>query len=177
MDTDNNTVTYVTEKSYYPNIYAKENGSGIDTSTVKTDGIKVSEILKDAEGNPIYDTNVEENAYKQASTNGLTVTYNYYNIEININNFGQAYKVLTSNSSDIHYWIASRFVGCNSTYGRFGLRGATDWLGGSRVYGSYDNLNAGACFLRPVVHLESEVQIEVCTGTNDAENPHKITQY
>lgn len=40
------TATYTSASyRYYPNLYAQENGSGIDTDTIKTDGIKQSPLV------------------------------------------------------------------------------------------------------------------------------------
>ena len=49
--------------NYYPNLYAQENGSGINTTAVKTDGISKSDS---------YYNSPTEGAYSQA-LNGLTV--------------------------------------------------------------------------------------------------------
>ena len=55
---------------YYPNLYAQENGSGINTTTTKTDGIGQSDS---------YYTSPTTETYSQASTEGLTVTQTFYN--------------------------------------------------------------------------------------------------
>ena len=174
VNAENNTVTYVKGRSYYPNIYAEENGSGIDTTTVKTNGIKDIDTLKDDNGNPTYDTNSGTSAYKQADSN-LTVTYTYYNISINNANYGDASKALSNSNS---FWVASRCVNCSSLYAGFGLRYASTSIYGNSMFLSGNSTRSSFNLrLRPLVHLGSEVQIEACTGTNGTGNMHTITQY
>ena len=89
---------------YYPNIYASENGSGIDTENgeVKTDGIKDT-----AKGS--WDLTTGSNAYKQA-TAGLTAKQTYYYIKLNSTNLGIksskiAIKKLLTFQSQKLFWI------------------------------------------------------------------------
>ena len=111
---------------YYPNIYAKENGSGIESTTAKIDGIKDTE--KD-----ILDLTIGNNAYKQAPSTGLTCKQTYYTLTINTANFGNACNLLLNNSNS--YWIASRYVECKSNYPNFGLRRVgTSYIDGLKLF-------------------------------------------
>lgn len=108
------TKTYTGTSSYYPNLYAQENGSGINTTTVKKDGIGRS--------NKYYTTPTTE-TYSQANTNGLTVTQDYYSISSPSSCFDDSnfYSMVFETGSD--YWLASRYSFCFSTTAvSFGLR-------------------------------------------------------
>ena len=156
-----NTQTYTMYRKY-PKLYAQEIGAGIDTETVNTIGLGISE-----EGTA--------SGLTQASSS-LTVTQTYWNCDMNSTNFGEGYNVLKTTNT---YLLASRFASSyTSTYPGFGLR----YVNSSRVYCSYlltayGDVYGGDNRLRPVVSLPSSVQIENCTGTNSVDNMHKITQY
>ena len=165
IDKTNNTVTYLTKSSYYPNIYEKENGSGINTTTVKTNGINNSDKAT-------LDTSAIQ--YKQALTSGLTVTQTHYKVSIDSKNFGDYAKALRTDS---WYGLASRYVTCESSYALFGLYVAMDGTSGSYRFDSLTNVvDAGYC-LRPIVSIDSEAKVEVCSGENSTTNTHKIIQY
>ena len=63
-----NQKTYGSGNNEYPNLYAKENGSGINTETVKTDGI-------DANADWYSSPTTEDSS---TANEGLTVTQTYY---------------------------------------------------------------------------------------------------
>lgn len=107
VDKSNKTVTYISEKSYYPNIYAKQNGSGINSQITKTDGIRNND--KDE-----LDKTTGENAKKKA--NNLTVTQTAYELEFTEENYGDAAKVLKDTSGGSHF-IATRCEEPRSDYG------------------------------------------------------------
>ena len=56
---------YTDEKAYYPKLYAYENGSGIDTDNIKTDGIEPSDGKTAELSLPMSHSN-EEEGYKKA---------------------------------------------------------------------------------------------------------------
>lgn len=175
VDTQNNAITYIKDVSYYLNLYGQENGSGIDTNVIKKDGMKESETLKDIDGNPTYDVNKGINAYKHAENNGLTVSYTYYGLATNEENYGKAAEVLKEN---YWYWVASRCVGVNMYNAQFGLRYATeDALYSSYLFISDTSVQEGNNRLRPIIHLGSKTKIEPCKGENSASNTHIITKY
>ena len=169
VNTENNTVTYKKSYSYYPNLYASENGSGINTETVKTDGIKdtnKAELDKTTRS-------TTEKSYKQADN--LTTTQTYYYIPINSTNYGDGSKALYNST---YFWVASRCVNCGSYGAGFGLRGAGAGVGGNLMFIS-DGSSFGSCVrLRPVVSLGSEVQVTASsTASSSTGTPHTITQY
>ena len=154
-------------KRYYPNIYAKENGSGIDTQNgaVKTDGI--NDTAKDE-----IDNSTGANAYKQATT-GLTTKETYYNLSINSTNYGTAYNVLYNNDT---YWIASRCVGCVSGAAAFGLRLASNGFGALTMFESNKSPDDFYCCLRPVVTLNSNIQVIASNSASSSTGiPHHIS--
>ena len=115
VDTMNKTVTYKKESSYYPYIYQYENGSGVDSKNVKVNGITQSDRFMTSR-EQLYKQN-EENSRKQANRY-LTTQYSNYLIDINEQNYGDAYKLLKNESG---YTLASRFVDCTSKYAAFGV--------------------------------------------------------
>ena len=169
VNVDNNTVTYKKAKSYYPNLYAKENGSGINTEEVKKDGIK------DTNKSKLDRTTrtTAEKSYKQADN--LTTTQTYYYIPINSTNYGDGSKAL---SNSTYYWVASRYVGCSSGSADFGLRLAYTNMYGNAVFHSSGNNDNNRVRLRPVVSLGSEVQVTASsTASEETGTPHTITKY
>lgn len=99
------TKTYKGSNSYYPNLYSRENGSGIGTDQVKTDGIGVSDKYYTAPTEETYSPQEEP-----ASDNSLKVTQTFYSIDINETNYGNASKALRVYDEKNAYWVASRFV-------------------------------------------------------------------
>ena len=166
------TKTYKGSYSYYPNIYAEENGSGINTEEVKTNGIGVS-----AEGSSNFEVpSTETPAYRQASENGLTVTQNYYYMTksemsdyFDDTNFYQL--IFDTNT---YYWLASRSANCNSTNAGFGLRRVSSGnLGGNDLFNSNNSTNSNYRGLRAVVSLGSGV--EFTEGDGSEGNPYKLS--
>ena len=161
------TKTYTGSYGNYPNLYAQENGSGINTETVKTDGIEVSE-----EG---YTSPTEETSSKADS---LTVTQSYYNFSSTPNlyfNDSEVYDMIFGTGT--YYWLGSRFARCNSIYADFGLH----YVGNSNLYGETifysDGDSSGEYFrVRPVVSLGSDIEITACEGENSSTNMHQISK-
>jgi len=169
VNKDNNTATYKKSYSYYPNLYAKENGSGINTETVKTDGIKNT---NKAELDRTTGSTAEK-SYKQADN--LTTTQTYYYIPINSTNYGDGAEVLSSNN---WYWVASRYVGCDSNIVNFGLRRVSTNMDGRTMLNSGGDGGSSTARLRPVVSLGSEVQVTASsTAAEETGTPHTITKY
>ena len=166
------TKTYKGSYSYYPNIYAEENGSGINTEEVKTNGIGVS-----AEGSSNFEVpSTETPAYRQASENGLTVTQNYYFMTksetsdyFDDTNFYQL--IFDTNT---YYWLASRYALCWYPYADFGLRFVrSSTLGGYILFYSGDSMSINNYGLRAVVSLGSGV--EFTEGDGSEGNPYKLS--
>lgn len=164
------TKTY-TSNTKYPSLYAGQKGAGVNVAEANANTIAQPDISKGndpyEESKPIATT--EPTTDNTSGTgNPLTVTQTYYNIPINTANYGDAASVL-SNSN--YFWVASRFVGTNSDFARFGLRVANTNTHGNFMFYSNGNTNNFRNRLRPVVSLSSSL----LTGekTNNAWNLSK----
>ncbi len=163
-----------TESSYYPKLYAEENGSGINTEKVKEDGIGVSE--EGSENFPVPST--ETPAYEQADESGLTVTQNHYEMlksEMSeyFNEENQDFYELMFDTYG-YYWLASRYSDCTSTYADFGLRYVLSYLlSNGPLFYSYDRTLYYDYGLRAVVSLGSGV--EFTEGDGSEEHPYKLS--
>ena len=144
---------------YYPNLYAQEIGAGIDTENVKTTGLEIND-----EGNATGSTK---------ANSSLKVTQTYWTGVMTSPNYGNGYNALKTSGS---YWVASRYVNCESDMAVFGLWTVDNFLVGG-IFMSYNHPMNINDYIRPVVSLSPSVQIENCTGTNGVDNMHKITQY
>ena len=165
-----NTKTYGSGYNQYPNLYAQENGSGINTEEVKTDGIDVN-----ADG---YDSPTTEDA--STANNGLTVTQTYYYFSNTPSSYfddQEFYNMVFGTES--YYWLATRYVNCSSTNAAFGLCYVTySGLGGNYMFNSYGDTNYTRRYLRPVVSLGSDIQItpvENADGSTPS-NMHQISK-
>ena len=163
------TYTY-TGSRYYPNLYAQENGSGIDLATindpnsaVKEDGINQSDS---------YYSEPTTETYRQASSR-LTVKQTYYAMSMNSSYYKDGETFYNLVHSGI-YWLASRFIDAgSSSYALFGLRDVyySD-LGGYYLFGSdYLTYNI-SYYLRPVVSLGSNIRLG--SGDGSSGNPYQI---
>ena len=165
------TQTYITNR-YYPNLYAQEIGTKIDSGlSGLTEGI--DKEIGNATGLGISEEGTASGSTQASSS--LTVTQTYWLCSMNSTNFGEGYNALKTINS---YWVASRSTNCNSSHASFGFRVvSSSGLSGDYIFYSGGNINELSSNLRPVVSLPSSAQIEACTGTNGVDNMHKITQY
>ncbi len=166
------TKTYTGNYAYYPNLYAKEKGSGIDTAEVNTNGI--------GESDNGYTSPTTETSRKASS---LTVTQTYYYLDNTPANYFKDYNESSSTVRDIlfntgtTYWLASHDVECYSTRATFGLRYVSiDYFNGSRLFNSDGTTGNPAHRLRPIVSLRANIKIEVCKGENSSTNMHEISK-
>ena len=153
---------------YYPNLYAQEKGSGIDTGVAREDGI--------AKNDSYYSTPTKE-TYTQARTS-LTITSDYYEFSDSNSQsyfddttwYDLVFKTGTS------YWLASRCVGANSSYVDFYLRFVTNDgnLYYNFLFNSSNYEESRHVHFRPVVSLGSEIQIY--GGDGSAEHPYQLTK-
>ena len=123
------TKTYTSSKQY-PKLYASQIGAGItSTSVTQPDIVKTIDPYK--ESSKGYTTPTAETS-DTAGDSGLTVTQTYYYIPINETNYGAAGTILSTGSSSIYFWVASRCVDTDSSGADFGLRvalaGMVRWL-------------------------------------------------
>ncbi len=155
----------------YPIIYKEENGSGIDSTTVKSGGI--------GESVPYYNetqlTQKTENKESDTATSNLTCIQTYYYFENTPENYcknEKFYEMIFETTSN--YWLASRYVNCDSNYAGFGLRRVNYAnLLGSDLFNSGGNAGNYGIYLRPVVSLGFNISIETVDNNSDT-NPHKI---
>ena len=134
---------------YYPNLYAQENGSGIDTDTIKEDGINQSDS---------YYSEPTTEFYTQANSS-LTVTQKYYYRSMSSSYYKNStfYNLVHSGNT---YWLASRYVDTNSNIASFGLRGVNNsYLYGSNLFYSYSSTYSSINRLRAVVSLKSNIKL------------------
>ena len=178
-DSDSNTqygktneTPYSSNKTY-PVIYKAENGSGIDTTSVKTDGIGVSDPYYSEDTLPIGD----EQTDTATADSRLTCKQTYYLLETSDTTKycknDKFYEMIFKTNT--YYWLASRDVSCSSSYAFFALRVVrsarldSSSLFCSDGYNTYGSDN----YLRPVVSLGSNISIEKVDNNSDT-NPHKI---
>ena len=152
---------------YYPKIYKLENGSGINTTNVKTNGISFSDS---------YYTEATTDSYARASSS-LTGVSTTFRIENNTNNYADntSYNMIQNNED---YWIASRIVS-TAEYGiNWGLikYSIVDGIGGAEVLFGSANNGIGDVItnsIRPIVTIPTRVKIYGGDGTE--EHPYKLT--
>ena len=173
VNIQNNTVTYKKAYSHYTNLYAYENGSGIDTINIKTNGISQND--KFAKSREELDKTIGHNATKQAN-NYLTVTQTQYDIPINEANYGEAYNVLKGSA----FWLASRAVQCDSNIAEFGLykimNNSMQFV--KSISSDLNTRTQTQAKVRPVVILGPNVKITPSETASSADGtPHQITKY
>ncbi len=123
-----------TSELKYPVIYNEEKGSGIDTDTVKTEGIGVSE--------PYYEesqlTTKEE---IKTATSKLTCTKTYYLLSSPPTTYCKNEKFHEMIfGTRLFYWLASRYVDLGFGYVTFGMRDMSPTsLDGMDIYQSNDS--------------------------------------
>ena len=158
---------------YYPQIAKEENEIGIDTETyIAEDGntyntLNTSGIGGSDEGTAPYEgTETKGSAYDQASTNGITVTQTYYNLNgassLSECYENSAYYNLFHGINDT-YWIASRcFVAYSSySYCDFGVHCASSSkVRGEDLFNSNIHPGSNSHALRPIIELKSNIKAE-----------------
>ena len=102
------TKTYTGNYTYYPNLYAKENGSGIDLSTTNDPNSEVKTNRIGQSDNYYTSPSTDSPAYKQVSS-FLKVTQSFYESEMNSSYYDNStvYQLVHSGNK---YWLASRYV-------------------------------------------------------------------
>ena len=161
-----NAVKYGTTNTYtsnttYPSLYANQKGAGPNiTEAEASKKITQPDTTKGndpyEESKPIVPKGTTEPTTDNASENGnpLTVTQTFYYIPINEANYGTASTVLANNT---YFWVAARYVITYSDYAYFGLRFASTYTDGSRMFYSDGNTDGYNYRLRPVVSLPSSL--------------------
>lgn len=165
------TKTY-TGATYYPNLYEQEKGSGIDTQTVKENGIGPSDS---------YYSSPTTDRYKQTSSY-LTVTQTYYDRTMSSNYYKNNILYELIHSGD-NYWLASRCINTPSTtntmgFGLYLLENQS--ISGVSLFVPTVNGGIGVSYginycLRPVVSLNSSLKIGSGDGSS-ASTAYQIIQ-
>ena len=183
---NNNSIQYGTTKTFtgsnaqYPAIYAQEKYSGVDVSDV-TDGTQVItgsvNATAQAKMNPngksesddIYTTLPETSETTGPSKTNLTCTQTYYYFDSTPSSYfddTNFHSMIFGTGT--YFWLASRFVNCDSSYSYayFGLRNVYgSGLRGNRLFDSHGGSYNGNIRLAPVVSLGSGIQVKSGSGT------------
>ena len=173
------TQTYMNGKKGYPNLYQQEIGGKIDSGKEGlTDGIDKESVNKSGLNHSDVGT---ADGFSVANTS-LTVTQTSTHLEINEENFGEAYQVLEFYYPG--YWVASRSVNCLEDHIEFAIFGVDQHgLNEDGGWGLWSNENSGVygttsfAYLRAVVVLSPQVEITVSDDATNPDTPHIITKY
>lgn len=152
---------------YYPIIFAQENGGGINTTVVKTDGIGRSES---------YYSSPTNARYTQASQ-VLTMTQHWYIMEKadtpNYFNDKSFYNLLFGENQDFTYWVASRYTICGEVNGSFGIRSIdTGNISTAQLYISTNTEQLDYKSIRPIISISQDIQIY--GGDGSEEHPYQL---
>lgn len=161
----NNVVKTYYSSNYYPILYAQENGSGINTTAVKTDGIGRSDS---------YYSSPTTETYAQA-VNGLTVTSTYYIVNFTKDYFDDINFYYLIFESPLYY-LASRIAIVEDNFAWFGIKSINENFtsGGPSQYDSSNIIHGDARKIRPVVTLSSNITIY--GGDGSEEHPYQLTK-
>ena len=165
--------TYTGGATQYPNLYAQEKGSGIDTGEANINGIGASDNG--------YTSPTTETSSKATS---LTVTQTFYLFSNTPANYFKDCNGNTSVIRDIlfntgiSYWLATRAVQhWSNNYAIFGLNYIVSYnmTRNTMCYSMTGTSYHSSC-LRPVVSLGPDIKIEACEGVNASNNMHEISK-
>ena len=164
------THTYNNEDDYYyPSLYALENGSGINSTDVKTNGIKLNDSYYSQPTSDTFD-----------STKLLTATSTqYYMSSTQMPNYfdnKKWYNLVFGNNQEYSYWIASRCTWVTNMYIGYDIRfvESGNGLGSTGLSNSYYNVNyTRNGYLRPIATIPSNVKLYGGDGTE--EHPYQLT--
>ena len=158
--------------TYYPYLYARENGSGVNTDTIKTDGIEQSDSY--------YTSPTTETGTRATS---LTATQTNYFLNIISENFiDENFVEIIENGE---YIIATRATNCYTIdddvigfklFVVFTEEGKKEMRGWDLLTSSASStaIVGWGMGIRPVVTLNSS--IEFASGEGTLENPYKISR-
>ena len=157
--------TYTTYR-YFPNLFSKERGSGINTSSVSTNGI--------ARNASYYSKPTTETSTQAASS--LTIVQDYYEFEAsNIPNYFDDIKHYNLIFNGTGYWLATRRTRAYTDTAAFNLFGISGRkiFGGADMITSDNDANIRSYSFRAVVILNTNVQIY--GGDGSAEHPYQLS--
>ena len=182
IDKINKTVTYVMERSYYPNLFQYELGgrlgsiatSGVVTQSKSFNGYGNDGVLTDA------DKDEDENIipqYSQADT--LTVPYTYCNTFHLETDFAGTTNIASNYynmffGTKTEYWLASRCINCGSQNAYFDIRCINDkYMSGYKMLYS-NNEDSAPYRVAPVVFIGPNIKIEKGTNDGTSSNPYTV---
>jgi Tfp pilus assembly protein PilE len=149
----------------YPNIFAKEKTGWVN-------GIKGTELNLSEQTTPINET-------KTTASEKIKITQTYWYKTMSANDFDgenkeMYYKLFINNGNNYPtYWMSSRCVYADSDDAIFDVRYVySGSVGAHDLYYSSGNENSGDCALRPVITLNSNVQ--VTSGNGIESTPFEI---
>lgn len=168
------TVTYIGGTDYpsfylyYPSLYAQENGSGINSTEVKTNGIKLNDSYY---SQPTSDTYGMATQLTATSTQFLmknSETPNYFDSK-------DWYDLIFGENQEYQYWLASRCTWVTKDYAGYDIRFVDKGqLASNGMSNSYNGRFTQSMYLRPIVTLNSNIQIY--GGDGSEEHPYQLTK-
>ena len=151
------TKEYIRYKNY-PNIFAKEKTGWVD-------GIQGAELSLSEQTIPINET-------KTTASEKIKITQTHWDKTMSANDFDgenkeMYYKLFINNGSNYPtYWMSSRCVGADSDHATFYVRiVVSGYVNACYLCNSYGNENSFGCAFRPVITLNSNVQVTSGNGT------------
>ena len=193
------TVQYGTTRKYtgifkkYPALYEQEKYAGVKRNADNT----LTEVSDVDDGTQVITGSVNATAQTKMNPNGktqsddvyttptgdtsktasttLTCTQTYYYMSSPSSYFDDSNFYNMIFGTGTNFWLASRYVGCNSylSYAFFGLRVVSNSnLSGYGSFESNGSINGGYSRLAPVVSLGSGIQVKSGSGTES--DPYAI---
>ena len=142
----------------YPNIFAKEKTGWVN-------GIKGTELNLSEQTTPINET-------KTTASEKIKITQTYWDKTMSANDFDgenkeMYYKLFINNGSNYPtYWMSSRCVDADSNDAGFDVRRViSGYVDAHDLYNSNDSEYSYGCAFRPVITLNSNVQVTSGNGT------------
>ena len=153
------TTTYSPSNKYYPNILLKEKGQTVnEISGTELDLSEQKEFINQTIKIEANTWALKKTYWDQSMNNTDSFTDSKY------------YELFINNESNYDaYWMLSRCVFANSNYAFFGVRIVDSGdVGASSLYASFGNEVSGVYAFRPVITLNSNVQIISGNGSTDS---------
>ncbi len=157
------TTTYSPLNKYYPNILLKEKGQTVnEISGTELDLSEQKEFINQTIKIEANTWALKKTYWDQSMNNTDSFTDSKY------------YELFINNESNYDaYWMLSRCVFANSNYAFFGVRIVDSGdVGASSLYASFGNEVSGVYAFRPVITLNSNVQIT--SGNGSSYSPFEI---
>ena len=157
------TTTYSPSNKYYPNILLKEKGQTVnEISGTELDLSEQKEFINQTIKIEANTWALKKTYWDQSMNNTDSFTDSKY------------YELFINNESNYDaYWMLSRCVFANSNYAFFGVRIVDSGdVGASSLYASFGNEVSGVYAFRPVITLNSNVQIT--SGNGSSYSPFEI---